>query len=113
MVWAPSRILVLSTALDTSLSAVKGGQMTISTSLMFASSRLRPFTRSSASATVLFIFQFPATINLRALSTVQSSGSKFKIGSAALAAYNGLTLQTIVGSTKERSFVHERRHAEQ
>src|ERR1041385_3817907 len=67
MVWAPRRMLVLSTALDTSLSAVNGGHTTISTSLMFASSRLSPLTRSIASATVLFIFQLPAMINLRAL----------------------------------------------
>src|SRR5436309_15010221 len=65
MVWAPSLMLVLSTALDTSLSAVNGGQTTISTSLIVASSRLRSWTRSSASATVLFIFQLPAMINLR------------------------------------------------
>src|SRR5213596_3031582 len=104
-------MLVLSTALDTSLNAVNGGQMTISTSLMFASSRLRPFTRSSASATVLFIFQFPATINLRALSTVQSSVSEFKIRAAALAAYDGMTLQMLVGSGTDRSFVRQRRHA--
>src|SRR6266542_5233617 len=71
MFWAPSRRFVLSTALDTSLNAVNGGQMTISTSLMLTSSRLRPVTRSSASATVLFIFQLPAMISLRDLSTTQ------------------------------------------
>src|SRR5437867_658139 len=71
MFCAPSRMLVLSTALETSLSAVNGGQTTISTSLMLTSSRLRPVTRSSASATVLFIFQLPAMISLRDLSTSQ------------------------------------------
>src|SRR6266567_9109406 len=113
MFCAPSRILVLITALETSDSAVNGGQTTISTSLMFASSRLRPFTRSSASATVLFIFQFPATINLRALSTVQSSVSEFRIRAAALATYDGPTLQMLAGSTTERSFVRQRHHAGQ
>src|ERR1051326_5153634 len=54
-------------ALETSLNAVNGGQITMSTSFTFASSILSPRTRSSDSATVLFIFQFPAMINFRSL----------------------------------------------
>ena len=58
-------MLVSSTALETSLSAVKGGQTTTSMSLTLASSILSPLTKASASATVLFIFQLPAIINFR------------------------------------------------
>ena len=54
-------------AFDTSESAVKAGQTTMSTSLTEERSRVRPFKRSSASATVLFIFQLPAMMSLRAL----------------------------------------------
>src|SRR5437773_2160036 len=71
MFWAPSRIFESSTALETSDSAVNGGQITMSTSLMLARARFRSPTRSSASATVLFIFQFPAMIILRSLSMLR------------------------------------------
>src|SRR5947207_4427807 len=108
MFWAPSRMFVLSTALDTSLRAVNGGQMTISTSLMLTSSRLRPATRSSASATVLFIFQLPAMINLRALSTVSSF--RFKVYDQA---GRRVALASANPSTVQRSLVHERRHTGQ
>src|SRR5258705_9571541 len=60
-------------AFETALKAVNGGHTTISTSLIFASSRLRSATRSSASATVLFIFQLPAMISLRCLSMLGES----------------------------------------
>src|SRR5438067_1121175 len=63
---APSRILESRIAFETSLSAVNGGQTTMSASLMFANSSLRLRTRSSASATVLFIFQFPAKMSFLA-----------------------------------------------
>src|SRR5688500_15855779 len=68
MFCAPNRRFESRTALETSLSAVKGGQMTMSISLMLPSSRLRSSISASASATVLFIFQLPATINLRCFS---------------------------------------------
>ena len=54
-------------ASDTAASAVYGGATTMSTSRTEASSRLRSLTRVSDSATVLFIFQLPAMINLRSL----------------------------------------------
>src|SRR6266478_1262488 len=54
-------------ARDTSDKAVNGGQTTISTSLTLANSIFRARTKSTPSATVLFIFQFPAIINLRSL----------------------------------------------
>jgi len=57
-------------ALDTDSSAVKGGQTTMSTSFTLPSSRLRLSTRASPSATVLFIFQLPAMMSLRSLSTM-------------------------------------------
>src|SRR6185312_9948525 len=59
--------LVSRMALETSLNAVKGGQTTMSTSFTLAVSIFKSFTRSSASATVLFIFQFPAIISFRSL----------------------------------------------
>src|SRR3954464_14603280 len=65
---APRRILVLRMAFETSDKAVKGGQTTMSTSFTLLNSRLSPATRSSPSATVLFIFQLAAMINLRSLS---------------------------------------------
>src|SRR2546423_3476691 len=71
MFCAPRRMLESSTALETSDSAVKGGQTTMSTSLMLARARFRSPTRSRASATVLFIFQFPAMIILRSLSMLR------------------------------------------
>src|SRR5690242_19109051 len=67
MFCAPRRKFESRMDLETSLSAVKGGQTTMSTSFMFASSILRSPTRSRASATVLFIFQFPAIMSLRDL----------------------------------------------
>src|SRR5438034_11097565 len=69
---APSRMLESRMALETSLKAVNGGQTTMSTSLTPFSPRLMPATRSSASATVLFIFQLPAMISLRSLTTVRN-----------------------------------------
>src|SRR6185312_17380709 len=68
MFCAPRRMLVSRIAFETSESAVNGGQTTMSTSFTLTSSRLMPPTRSSASATVLFIFQLPAMINFRPLS---------------------------------------------
>src|SRR5439155_4783717 len=68
MFCAPIRMLESRMAFETSPKAVNGGQTTMSTSLMLTNSILRSLTRSSASATVLFIFQFPAMINLRSLS---------------------------------------------
>src|SRR2546422_1824279 len=73
---APSRMFVFKMAFDTSDSAVNGGQMTMSTSLTLNSSRFKPFTRSSASATVLFIFQLPAIMSLRFLFIV--AGRRFR-----------------------------------
>src|ERR1035437_7868296 len=67
MFCAPSRMLESRIAFETSPSAVNGGQTTMSTSLTLAKSILRLRTRSSASATVLFIFQFPAIISFRSL----------------------------------------------
>src|SRR4030095_7515333 len=64
---APRRILESRRSLETSHNAVNGGQTTMSTSFMFASSFFRSPTRTSASVTVLFIFQFPAIISLRSL----------------------------------------------
>src|SRR5687767_7257597 len=65
MFWAPSLMLDRRMALETSPNAVNGGQTTMSTSLTLVSSRWQPLTRSTASATVLFIFQLPAMINFR------------------------------------------------
>src|SRR5204862_6295203 len=65
MFWAPRRILEFRTAFETSPKAVNGGYTTMSTSFTYVSSRLQPFTRSRASATVLFIFQLPAMISFR------------------------------------------------
>src|SRR5262245_48454530 len=73
MFCAPRRRFDSMIALETSLNAVNGGQTTISTSFTAASSRLSPVTRSSASATVLFIFQCPATISFRSLSMFRNS----------------------------------------
>src|SRR5256885_7129050 len=109
MFCAPRRMFVFRAALDTSLSAVKGGQMTMSTSLMFANSRLSPFTKSSASATVLFIFQLPAMISLRALSTVLS----FRFAVQSWLAGRLLSLHVTIDSTVRRLLVAERRHAGQ
>src|SRR5215471_18918346 len=67
MFCAPNRIFESRTAFETSLRAVNGGQTTTSTSFWFANSSFRPRTRSSDSATVLFIFQLPAITNFRSL----------------------------------------------
>src|ERR1035438_10491448 len=67
MFCAPSRMFESRIAFETSPKAVNGGQTTMSTSLTLAKSILRLRTRSSASATVLFIFQFPAIISFRSL----------------------------------------------
>src|SRR5208283_3992169 len=67
MFCAPSRRFESRMTFDTDSSAVNGGQMTMSTSLILASSSLRLPTNASASAAVLFIFQLPAMINLRSL----------------------------------------------
>src|SRR6266568_3382776 len=67
MFCAPRRRLESRMALETPPSAVNGGQTTMSTSLTLANSILRSLIKSSASATVLFIFQLPATISLRSL----------------------------------------------
>src|ERR1051326_3168964 len=99
MFCAPSRRFVFRMARDTSDKAVYGGQITMSTSLMLASSRLSPPTRSSASATVLFIFQLPAKINLRVLSTSQFSNfqlSTFNFQLSALHPFNHSTLLTLL-----------------
>src|SRR6266567_9236591 len=53
----------------------------MSTSLILASSSFKPRTRSSASATVLFIFQLPAMISFRSL--FMSMGSLVTQGSYA------------------------------
>ena len=65
MFCAPRWMLEPGTTLATSLNAVNGGQTTMSTSFTVASSSFKSRTRSSASATVLFIFQFPAIISFR------------------------------------------------
>src|SRR5436190_24330826 len=80
MFCAPRRIVLSRMALETSLNAVNGGQITMSTSLMLANSIFSPRTRSSDSATVLFIFQLPAMISFRSLfisviSMLQSGGN--------------------------------------
>src|SRR5580658_5162892 len=67
MFCAPRRRFESRTALETSLSAVNGGQTTISTSRTLASSIFNPLTSASASAAVLFIFQLPAMISFRSL----------------------------------------------
>src|ERR1017187_6275304 len=67
MFCAPSRRVESRMTFDTDSSAVNGGQMTMSTSLLLANSSLRLPTNASASAAVLFIFQLPAIINLRSL----------------------------------------------
>src|SRR6185369_10483722 len=67
MFCAPSRRLESRMALETASNAVNGGHTTMSTSLTLASSSFKLRTRSSASATVLFIFQFPAMISFRSL----------------------------------------------
>src|ERR1035437_2393020 len=64
---APSRRFESRMTFDTDSSAVNGGQMTMSTSLILANFSLRLLTNASASAAVLFIFQLPAIINLRSL----------------------------------------------
>src|SRR5579885_462382 len=65
---APSRMfLVARIALDTDSRAVNGGQTTMSTSFTWPTSSVRSLIKVSASATVLFIFQLPAMINLRSL----------------------------------------------
>src|SRR5262245_20411501 len=68
MFCAPRRRFESRICLDTSHNAVNGGQTTISTSFTLANSRLRSHTKSTASATVLFIFQLPAMMSLRSLS---------------------------------------------
>src|SRR5581483_4410297 len=65
MFCAPRRMFEFRIAFDTSHNAVKGGQTTISTSLIFVRSSFKSLTRSSASLAVLFIFQFPAMISFR------------------------------------------------
>src|SRR5690242_2289087 len=67
MFCAPSRRFELSISFETSESAVNGGHTTMSTSFTPESSSLRSRTRSTASATVLFIFQLPAMMSLRCL----------------------------------------------
>src|SRR5215471_4902982 len=67
MFCAPRRILEPRTALATSLNAVNGGQTAMSTVIIFASSIFKSCTKLSASATVLFIFQFPAMMSFRSL----------------------------------------------
>src|SRR5436305_15001806 len=68
MFCAPSRMFLVSRIdLDTDSSAVNGGQTTMSTSFTLPSSSLMSLTSDNASATVLFIFQLPAMINLRSL----------------------------------------------
>src|SRR5262245_52975412 len=67
MFCAPSLMFESSVAFETDSSAVNGGQMTTSTSFTPPRSSLRLFTSASDSATVLFIFQLPAMMSLRAL----------------------------------------------
>src|SRR5262249_47365650 len=67
MFCAPRRMLEPRTALATSLNAVNGGQTAMSTAIIFASSIFKSCTKVSASATVLFIFQFPAMISRRSV----------------------------------------------
>src|SRR4051794_34277594 len=69
-------------AFETSLKAVNGGQTTMSTSLMLASSSFSPRTRSRPSATVLFIFQFPAIINFRSFFITSANLVNFSSGFA-------------------------------
>src|SRR5215469_10349295 len=77
MFCAPRRIFLVSRmAFETSLNAVNGGHTTISTSFTLVSSIFNPRTRSSASATVLFIFQFPAIISFRSLFMYQKKREK-------------------------------------
>src|SRR6185503_19467090 len=89
-------------ALETSPKAVKGGQTTMSSSLTLPRSRLMPFTKSSASATVLFIFQFPAMISLRSLSIVKFKSEFSNIDLPVLpSARNRLRLITQCGHPRQ------------
>jgi len=65
MFCAPSLTLDPSTVLATVSSEVKGGQMTISTSMTLPTSATISFESVRASADVLFIFQLPAMSFLR------------------------------------------------
>src|ERR1043165_129361 len=67
MFCAPRRRFESRTAFDTDSSAVNGGQTTMSTSFTLARSIFKSLTKAKPSATVLFIFQLPATINFRFL----------------------------------------------
>src|SRR5215469_7036070 len=70
---APSRIFFVSRiAFETASSAVNGGQTTTSASFRFFNSSFRSFTKASASAMVLFIFQLPAMINFLSLVIFQN-----------------------------------------
>src|SRR5687767_6970742 len=65
MFCAPRPISVPASIVDKAGNAINGGQRTFSTFLISRNCMLIFETRSWASATVLFIFQFPATTGIR------------------------------------------------